>query len=107
MLALPREREGKKSSKRRTLLVILEQKRPILRRDGRRNRLRLDGIVHLLVIDGGHRWWWLSLNVQKIVREETKFCGAPAPFPNWVSTMVTWISSITSHLDNFLQLFIN
>lgn len=37
-----------------TLLVVLEQERPVLGRDGRVDRLRLDGIVHLLIVDRGH-----------------------------------------------------
>lgn len=38
----------------RTLLVVLEQERPVLAGQGRVNRLGLDGVVHLHVVDGGH-----------------------------------------------------
>lgn len=65
-----------------TLLVVLEQKRPFLRGNGRLDRLGLDGVVHLLVIHGGHRGWWLSSRSprdQKFVRGNFASAAAPAP----------------------------
>lgn len=72
--------------KGRTLVVVLKQKGPVLSGNGGVDHLWLDGVVHLLVIDGGHRSWWLSSlspRDQKFVRGN--FASAAALVPDTVS----------------------
>lgn len=52
----------------RTLLVVLEQEGPVLAGLGRVNRLGLDGVVHLHVVDRGHLGCRIAVEVQKFVR---------------------------------------
>lgn len=52
----------------RTLLVVLEQEGPVLAGLSRVNRLGLDGVVHLHVVDGGHLGCRIAVEVQKFVR---------------------------------------
>lgn len=49
-------------------MVVLEQKRPFLGGNGRVNRLGLDGVVHLLVLDGGHVVDGVAVTDQKFAR---------------------------------------
>ena len=58
-------------------MIVLEQKRPFLSGNGRVNRLGLDGVVHLLVLDGGHVVDGVAVTVQKFARGN--FASAAAP----------------------------
>ena len=52
----------------RTLLIVLEQEGPVLAGLSRVNRLGLDGVIHLHVVDGGHLGCRIAVEVQKFVR---------------------------------------
>lgn len=65
---------------KRTFVVVLEEKRPFLSRDIRANRLGLNGVVHVLVLDGGHGVEGVAVTDQKFVRGN--FASAAAPTPN-------------------------
>lgn len=64
-----------------TLVVVLEQKRPFLSGNGRVNRLGLDGVVHLLVLDGGHVVDGVAVTDQKFARGNFASAAAPYPIP--------------------------
>lgn len=81
-----------------TSLVVLEEKGPILRGNIRADRLGLDGVVHLLVIDDGHRGcWWLAVGDQKIVRRG-KFAVRQLQHPIRVSAWHSHMTNEPPHL---------
>lgn len=54
----------------RTLLVVLEQEGPVLAGLSRVDRLWLDGVIHLHVVDGGHLDCRIAVEVLKFVRRD-------------------------------------